>query len=683
MRYCTYETEQSLKTSTSIRLVHFFMFASLSMISISAQANFATPTLTSTPYTCPANHKMYVVAVNPRPYEPKDTQDLIWSAGTETKDFTFAGNKVLTITFNNLVDEVNANRNPFFGAGSGSGPANGTYNNGNENTVDAINSRHGRRATQNHVLNVSVNRNVSKIGYKIQDVDSQGPLIVRYQQEVEALDGGIFDNISFNRVLQNINNSKNIISGKRAQTCGLGECVIDASWKYTPAKNPVRLQHRNLDDSPFADHIVGYSDFYFCLAPPKIIVNKTLVGTRVNDTENKRDQFEISIGNSSSTVKTFTTLGTASSIANASSEVVSLVDGSSYTITERVMNGSTPGDIANYNATYTCNNATTGTPVTIPSEAMIYNPTTKTRSFKINDVGYGDEITCTLTNTPATLTFSGTVFNDNGSIEASKANRQDISAIFTDNKKYFNGRLDTGELGVYENGLKVSLTDCKGNILDNKSVDVLSSGNDIGKYSITVSRNKLVDSNGNNLTQVCLVEKEPLEWKYSVDTTTDSRKVILAPEVYNHTNINFGEVEPNNTALVLIKSQHIHDCDESFTYPTNVGNAADLEIGFGIQAAENVIPGRCIAYRVTAYNRGHVELENIQIKDTLQIAPVTSTFHLPFPVGNPTSINLYSNSLPNDIITSEPFNLTGVQSATDVSQATLYFNTKYGSTLSN
>src|SRR5690606_12006811 len=162
------------------------------------------------------------------------------------------------------------------------------------------------------------------------------------------------------------------------------------SWNYTAANIPVRLEHSNLDTSFFSlsfDYIVGYSDFYFCLAPPKIIVNKTLVGTRVNDTENKRDQFEISIGNSASTIKTFTTSDKGSTIANGSSDVVSLVDGSSYTITERVMNGSTLGDIANYNATYTCNNATTGTSVTIPSEAMIYNLTTKTRSFSINNVG--------------------------------------------------------------------------------------------------------------------------------------------------------------------------------------------------------------------------------------------------------------------------------------------------------
>ncbi len=97
-----------LKRQRVSGLFTFSIFVMLSTISIVAQAAFSdlAPGFTSSPYTCPANpnnpqdpanHKMFVVAVNPRPYEPKVTQDLIWSAGTETKDFVFAGNKILTI----------------------------------------------------------------------------------------------------------------------------------------------------------------------------------------------------------------------------------------------------------------------------------------------------------------------------------------------------------------------------------------------------------------------------------------------------------------------------------------------------------------------------------------------------------------------------------------------------------
>lgn len=676
--------DKYLKRQRVSGLFTFSMFAALSMNSTVAQAAFSdlAPSFTSSPYTCPANpnnpqdpanHKMFVVAVNPRPYEPKVTQDLIWSAGTETKDFVFAGNKILTITFDNLVDEVNANRNPFFGAGSGSGPANGTYNNGNENTDDAINTRHGRRATQNHVLNVSVNRNVSKIGYKIQDVDSQGPLIVRYQQEVEALDGGIFDNLSFNRTLQNINNSNNIISGKRAQTCGLGECVIDASWKYTPAKSPVRLKHRNLDDSPFADHIVGYSDFYFCLAPPKIIVNKTLVGSRVNDTENKRDQFEISIGNSASTVKIFTTSDKGSTIANGSSDVVSLVDGSSYTITERVMNGSTLGDIANYNATYTCNNATTGTSVTIPSEAMIYNLNTKTRSFSINNVGYGDEITCTITNTPATLTFSGTVFNDNGGIPDSQANALNAnitSGIYANNPKYFDGEFNStppnAEAGIF--GSFIDLTDCSGTTYKTQAV------NADGTYSLKVTT---VQTAGN--TKVCLVERRN-DNNFPVRTTKSNKPLTITADKDIYPDNNFGRVIAANSALVLTKYQHINDCSPNLKY-TDIGTSSDPTYsprdGFSTSSISDITPDECIAYKIVATNRANLPITNFVLRDVLQKKGVNNAMATAIRVGPTFNATDYATDSvaigDNGIVKTNELNLS------KKSTREFYFNTKYQS----
>lgn len=656
------------------------LFVSFALSGVSAHAAFSDleSGFTSSPYTCPANpsnaqdpanHKMYVVAVNPRPYEPKDTQDLIWSAGTKSKNFDFAGNKILTITFESLVDEINANRNPFFGAGSGPGPANGTYNSGNENTVDAINSRHGRRAIQNHVLKVSVNRNVSKIGYKIQDVDSQGPLIVRYQQEVEALDGGIFDNLSFNKALQDINNANNIISGKRAQTCGLGECVIDASWKYTNAKTPVRLQHRNLDNSPFENHIVGYSDFYFCLAPPKIIVNKTLVGTRVNDTEDKRDQFEISIGNSSSTVKTFTTSDKGSTIANGSSDVVGLVDGSSYTITERVMNGSTLGDIANYNATYTCNNATTGTPVTIPSEVMIYNPTTKTRSFTINNVGYGDEITCTITNAPATLTFSGRVFNDNGGINDSQANALNgniTSGVYANKPNYFNGVFDSGtETGI--SGSIVDLTDCSGTVYTSQTVGTT------GLYSLTATT---AQTKGNTI--LCLVERRT-DSNFSIRTTDSIKTRTITANNYTYPDNNFGRVIAANAALVLTKYQYVNDCS-NFDYKDTIINAmtnANPREGFATETITDTIdPDQCIAYKINATNRANLAIDNFILTDVLpqkgvDNANVTSIRVAPNHV-NPNNYNANSVVIgANGTVQTKPLTLD------KRSKTNFYFNTKY------
>jgi len=645
--------------------------------------------------SCPMNHKMYYIGANPpisTTSKPVSSQALNWTAGNANRAFTFAegsGNKIFRIDFPLILDKNDSEGTvPFYGSISGS-------------TSFALNLVHNSTATiTNHTLNISINRSVSKAGYKIQDLDSLTvqintgtwwwPNYVQRTPYIEQVDVSANNGrLTFNNIFHNANNpapNTSIVTGIKGSNCSNGECNIDASWGYKAANSPLNLKHNNTLNETSGAHAVGYSDFYFCLAPPKLIVKKQLSGNRVNNSANNTDQFEISINRGTSTLGSYTTTGSNATVTNASSEAISLAENTSYTITEKVRNGTngtTLGEIANYTASYSCTNATTGSTTVMPTTAMTYDAAAKTRSFTLANATYGDEITCTITNNPASYTFSGTVFNDNGGIDASEDNRQNISTLFTGNKQYFNGQLDAGELGIYENGLRVKLTDCDGRTLDNKSVDVLSSGSDIGKYSITVSGNKLVDGTGNNLTKICLVEEEPQSWKYSVDTTTNTREITLVPGVYNYANLNFGEVEPYNTALVLIKSQHIHNCDENFIYPTNVGNADDLEIGFGEQAANNVIPGKCIAYRVTAYNRGHVELENIQIKDTLQTEPVASTFHFPLPVGNPASINPYNNSLPKDTITSKPFNLLGVQSSTNVPQATLYFNTKYGSTISN
>lgn len=628
----------------------------------------------SAPASCPSNHKMYYIGSNPP--AGATSQALSWTAGGLSKSFTFteaSGNKIFNIKFSSVIDKNNnqGGNTPFYGSISGA-------------TSNAINLAHNspvsNNPTVNHILDISVNRSVSTMGYKIQDLDSTTANdSTPYIEEVNVSPQS--GRLTFNPNFHEINATRTIVTAIKGKNCGTGACTIDATWSYKIANSSVSLQHSNVKSENNSPHAVGYSDFYFCLAPPKLVIKKMLNGSRINDTDAKRDQFEIKVTGNSIATNSFITTGKGSAINKGTSAVLELEENKSYTITERVMNGTTVGDIANYDATYICSNATTGSTTVMPTTAMTYDAAAKTRSFTLANATYGDEITCTITNNLASYTFSGTVFNDNGGIAASEANRQNISTLFTGNKQYFNGKLDAGELGIYENGLRVKLTDCDGRTLDNKSVDILSSGSDIGKYSITVSGNKLVDGTGNNLTKICLVEEEPQSWKYSVDTTTNTREITLVPGVYNYANLNFGEVEPYNTALVLIKSQHIHNCDENFTYPTNVGNADDLEIGFGEQAANNVIPGKCIAYRVTAYNRGHVELENIQIKDTLQTEPVASTFHFPLPVGNPASINPYNNSLPKDTITSKPFNLLGVQSSTNVPQATLYFNTKYGKTM--
>lgn len=343
------------------------------------------------------------------------------------------------------------------------------------------------------------------------------------------------------------------------------------------------------------------------------------------------------------------------------------------------MNGSTLGDIAKYNATYTCTNATTGSTTVMPTAAMTYNATAKTRSFRLANTTYGDEITCTITNRPNYI-FSGIVFNDNGGIIASDSTRQDISSTFTGNSSYFNGIYEiASELGIYDSNLNIRLTDCNGNNIVTGSPNPQTVSNistSLGRYSFVVAASALV-----NKTKVCVFENEPSVWDYSVDTTADSREVPLTANVYDYNNVNFGEVQANNAALVLIKSQYVHECNDNLNYQSMGSNSADPTLGFSVNSISGISPGKCIAYAVQAYNRGHIGLQQVQIRDQLQTTPVTSVFRLPAPLFVPTSVSSPTvNYGSNGEIRSNLFNLAAVPtSSTQPSSAILYFNTKYGS----
>ena len=672
-----------LKCQRVSGLFTFSIFVMLSTISMVAQAAFSDVAsgFTSSPYTCPANpsnpqdpanHKMFVVAVNPRPYTPKDTQDLIWEAGTENKDFTFAGNKILTITFESLVDEVNANRNPFFGAGSGSGPANGTYNNGNENTDDAINVRHVNNSEGlKHVLNLKINRNVSKIGYKIQDIDSEGVGVVRYRQRVDvSLNGGIFDNLSFNKSLQDINPANNVITAKRLQECSRGQCVIDASWSYTKANSQVRLKHSNIDTSGisfYTNYIVGYSDFYFCLAPPKIIVNKLLSGGRVDND----DQFRIELRqtDNNALVQGFTTRGSGSNLTDNTSTITTLRDGFSYTVSESIVNGK----LVDYNTTYTCSNATTGTDVIFNSGAMITNDTGTLRTFNISGVGYGDEITCNIINKPATYTFSGTVFNDNGGIPDSQANALNAnitSGIYANNPKYFDGEFNStppnAEAGIF--GSFIDLTDCSGTTYKTQAV------NADGTYSLKVTT---VQTAGN--TKVCLVERRN-DNNFPVRTTKSNKPLTITADKDIYPDNNFGRVIAANSALVLTKYQHINDCSPNLKY-TDIGISPDPTYsprdGFSTSSISDITPDECIAYKIVATNRANLPITNFVLRDVLQKKGVNNAMATAIRVGPTFNATDYATDSvaigDNGIVKTNELNLS------KKSTREFYFNTKYQS----
>lgn len=618
-----------------------------------------------TPASCPANHRMYYVGATAPNGAYRSIPLSGWTSGSKSKVYSFNEGSTFTISFTSLI-EVDTSYTP-------TPPFYGNITNATQNALNVVQNSTSTKA--NHVLSLSINKPVSKLGYVIQDLDStsvngQTP----YQEQVDVSASG--GNLTYNQTYHTINPANNIVTSIRNLNCStVGACPINATWGYKAANNPFNLTHNNALNETSGAHAVGYSDFYFCLAPPKVVVTKALTGTRINDTTDNRDQFTISVNNGSNTLSSFETSGSGQTITSGSSGAIILAESTSYTITERVT-GSAMGDITNYNATYNCTNSTAGSPTVMPTSAMTYNSSAKTRSFTLPNVSYGDEITCTITNSPASYTFSGFVFNDNGGIAASEANRQNISTLFTGNKQYFNGKLDAGELGIYENGLQVKLTDCDGRMLDNKSVDVLSSGSDIGKYSITVSGNKLVDGTGNNLTKICLVQSEPDSWIYSVDTTPNKREVTLAPGTYTYDALNFGEVKINNAPLVLSKAQYVHDCDMNLDYFNTAINQStdDATVGFSAGSIGDVSPNQCIAYRITAYNRGHIELKDVIIKDPLQSAK--SSFSNPLPVGNPNDLYISNNLPTSNIIFSQPFNLSA--SGSNPTQATLYFNTKYG-----
>ena len=288
-------------------------------------------------------------------------------------------------------------------------------------------------------------------------------------------------------------------------------------------------------------------------------------------------------------------------------------------------------------------------------------------------------------------TFTGFVFNDNGGITASESTRQNISTTFTNNANYFNGIFDSSgnnvELGIGASGLQVRLTNCIGenggtDITGTTAQSITSTSSPLGQYKFTVPASVI---SALSPQKVCLVQVEPSNWEYSIDTTPNTREVTLVANTFDYKtesngsrNLDFGEVQTNNASLVLIKSQYVHSCNINTNYNATTGTPSQTPT-FSTTEINNIEPGKCIAYRIEAYNRGHVDLSNIEITDTLQTTPVKSIFVSPFPLGSPVTVNKNTTTLPIDKIVSNPFNLVkATGSAPTV--ATLFFNTKYGTT---
>lgn len=287
--------------------------------------------------------------------------------------------------------------------------------------------------------------------------------------------------------------------------------------------------------------------------------------------------------------------------------------------------------------------------------------------------------------------FSGKVFNDNGGIE--NANPQDTSIV--SNTNYFNGKLDNNESGISAPNLQIRLTDCNNNNIVTvpgtpNPQTVANTNQDRGKYSFSVLPTILA----NNTTGICVVEEEPQtsSWSYTVDTTPNKLNSNFPTDNYNYTDLNFGEVTQNNSALALKKYQFVHKCDTTLQYESIEPDTSSPLTGFSTEDIGSIDPGMCIAYKIEAHNRGHLALTDIQIMDSLQKkssdqSRVESVFQLPESEGihaglyKDNNINSgQANIGENGTIISENFALTNTTSSTSSSMKELYFNTKYGTT---
>lgn len=609
---------------------------------------------TSTSYAapiCPSGDKMYYVGAN----APSGSTSLAlsWTAGSTSRTFNFTDGTgtTMTVSFPLLVDlNSNYGGNPPF------------YGNINNTTQNALNLVHNSPAIKdNHTMTISVNRAVTKLSFVVQDLDSaannSGQVAYQEQVDVSSTSG----QLTYNTDYHTINASNNIVTAIRNQNCGLNGCNIDATWGAKSANSIFSITHSNQYTQLNSPHAVGYSDFYFCVTPPKLTTRKVLTGNRVET----NDQFTIATTTGTTPVSRFTTTGTGSSLTTNSVTATGLSTTATYTITETIANTDGKGNLANYNTSYACTNANSSSATTMPSGS--------TTSFNLPTLTYGDDITCTITNTPNAYIFSGIIFNDNGGLTLTE--RQ----LTGTNTQYFNGVYDptAGETGIYQTGLKVQLAkNCNTTTpIAIKTVDV----NTNGTYSITATPTEMAGA-----TNVCVIEQEPGGnlTSYPVDTTNNQLNVNYVATTYNYPNLNFGEVSQNNAGLVLVKEQATNDC--------NITNTDMLGLTYNAVTQSGIDARKCVAYRITAYNRTNLTkpLTNVRITDALpkkgvNTSTVTSTLVGPTDTTS-NNFNINFNSGVTGAVTAFGQNgtvVSNVKSLDKGASMSLYFNTKYDSSL--
>lgn len=602
---------------------------------------------TSTSYAapiCPSGDKMYYVGASAP--TGSTSLELSWTAGNTSKTFNFTDGTTMSIKFTSLADLDNN----YFNQNVPS------YQASTSVSKNAISMAHTSRTVgDNHTMTVSSNRAVTQLGFVIQDLDSyanssnQNP----YQEQVDvsATSGQLTHNSSYHT----INDAKNIVTAIKGKNCSYN-CNIDATWGAKSADSSFSITHSNQINQYTQTHGIGYSDFYFCVTPPKLTTRKVLTGNRVET----NDQFTIATTTGTTPVSSFTTTGTGSSLTTNSITATGLSTTATYTITETIANTDGKGDLAKYSTTYACTNANSSSATTMPSGS--------TTSFNLPTLTYGDDITCTITNTPSAYIFSGIIFNDNGGLTLTE--RQ----LTGTNTQYFNGVYDptAGETGIYQTGLKVQLAkNCNTTTpIAIKTVDV----NTNGTYSITATQTEMAGA-----TNVCLIEQEPGGnlTTYPVDTTNNQLNINYVATTYNYPNLNFGEVSQNNAGLVLVKEQATNDC--------NITNTAMLGLTYNAVTQSGIDARKCVAYKITAYNRTNLTngLTDIKITDALPKKGVNgSTVNSLLDNPLDTTLTNFKVDTANSVaIGANGTVVSDVQSLAKGASRSLYFNTKYDSSL--
>ncbi|MCG3810054.1 hypothetical protein I3252_11250 [Psychrobacter sp. Ps4] len=443
--------------------------------------------------------------------------------------------------------------------------------------------------------------------------------------------------------------------------------------EVTYGNNPnLKYYDRRVDrlDDP-GDQLIYIKFDGYCYQPqPRLTYSKVLSTSRKTNT----DQFTVQIkDNADSSV---VTNGITSTTTRGSGNTVTTGTGTTgtfkvnptktYTLTEAIA-GTT--NLADYAASYVCKNSGNNEVVTILDPKNI-------------KMTYGDNWICTITNGRPNYVFSGIVFNDNGKI--TNPTKDDVSDKYLNNPLYFNGKYDSPtESGIpFTTGHTITLNKCTGDTSTSTFTSQTMNINPDGTYSFTLTPAQL----GSN-TRLCATQNEPNNYTYSVDTTSNVRQINITNNTFNYPDNNFGDVIQDNAALVLFKSQYVHDCSLTDLTTISVNYTGSASTVYSTNPISNIIPGQCIAYRIEAVNRGNVPLTDIIIRDTLQKkgengALVTSTLATPTPIGENSGVPSFSNSSVsignNGQVLTNGFPL-GITSS-DRRRA-IRFNIKYGTTV--